>query len=75
MRFLLDEIWDLIGLVSEGFPTYFCFVVSKTKCYCCFDLGQLNVRLFRKEIFIRFTLHVFCERLSICVCASFPCGF
>ena len=21
---VLDEIWDLIGLVSGGFPTYFC---------------------------------------------------
>ena len=24
-RDVLDEIWDLIGSVSEGFPTYFYF--------------------------------------------------
>ena len=26
-RDVLNEIWDLIGSVSEGFPTYFCKVV------------------------------------------------
>ena len=25
-RDVLDEIWDLIESVSEGFPTYFCLV-------------------------------------------------
>ena len=29
---------------------------------------------FGKELFIRFTVHVFRERLSACVCASFPPG-
>ena len=28
-----------------------------------------------KELFIRFTVGVFCETLLICVCASFPFGF
>ena len=28
-RDVLDDIWDLIGLVSEGFPTYFCDVLAK----------------------------------------------
>ena len=34
-----------------------------------------NGHLFGKELFIRFTVHVFRERLSICVCPSFPFGF
>ena len=31
--------------------------------------------MFGKELFIRFTVRVFSERLTICVCASFPFGF
>ena len=31
--------------------------------------------MFGKELFIRLTVRVFRERLSICVCASFPFGF
>ena len=27
------------------------------------------------ELFSRYTVRVFCERLSICVCPSFPFGF
>ena len=27
----MDEIWDLIGSVSEGFPTYFLSLVSSKK--------------------------------------------
>ena len=27
-RDVLDEIWDLIGSVSEGFPTFFCIKSS-----------------------------------------------
>ena len=30
---------------------------------------------FGKELFIRFTVQVFLERLPVCVCASFPLGF
>ena len=26
---VLDGIWDLIGSVSEGFPTYFCILHSE----------------------------------------------
>ena len=29
-RDLLDEIWDLIGSVSEGFPTYSCIIPHGT---------------------------------------------
>ena len=25
LRDVLDKIWDLIGSVSEGFPSYFCY--------------------------------------------------
>ena len=28
-----------------------------------------------KKLFIRFTVHIFRERLSICKCASYPLGF
>ena len=31
--------------------------------------------MFGKELFIRFTVHVFRERLSICVCVFFLFGF
>ena len=30
-----------------------------------------NWALFGKELFIPLTVHVFCERLSVCVCSSF----
>ena len=40
-----------------------------------FQLGYLNDHLFREERFIWFTVRVDRERLSICVCASFPFGF
>ena len=42
---------------------------------CCFQLGWLNDHLFGKEVFIWFTVRVFRECLSVCVCASFPFGF
>ena len=32
-------------------------------------------RLFEIKLFIRLTVRVFRERLSICVCSSFPSGF
>ena len=34
----------------------------------------MNDYLFGKELSIRFTVRVFRERLSICVCVSFPFG-
>ena len=34
-----------------------------------FQLELLNDHLFGKELFIRFTVHVFCESLTICVYA------
>ena len=40
--------------------------------------GHLNnsyVHLFGKELFIRITVRVFHDRVSICVGASFPIGF
>ena len=34
-RDVLDGIWDLIGSVSEGFPTYFCKIHNKwPRDYC-----------------------------------------
>ena len=35
----------------------------------------MNGHLFEKELFIRFTVRVFRERLCICMCFSFPFGF
>ena len=35
----------------------------------------MNDHLFGRELFIRFTVRVFCERLSICMCPSFRFGF
>ena len=35
-RDVLDEIMDLIGSVSEGFPTYFC--ISELLCLCCVEI-------------------------------------
>ena len=32
-RDVLDEIWDLIESVSEGFPTHFCFYNTKNPTY------------------------------------------
>ena len=48
-------------------------------CNSCFNLptrmSKFLFNLFEKELFIRVTVHVFCERLSFCACASFPFGF
>ena len=44
-------------------------------CCCCFQGEFLNDCLFGKELFTRFTVRVFRERLSVCVCASLPFGF
>ena len=35
-RDVLDEIWDLIEPVSEGFPNYSC--ISELLCLCCEDI-------------------------------------
>ena len=32
----LDEIWDLIETVSEGFPSYSC--ISELLCLCCVEM-------------------------------------
>ena len=34
----------------------------------------VNDHLLGKDLFIRFTMRVFCKHLSVCVCASFPFG-
>ena len=41
----------------------------------CFRLSKLNDHLFGKEMFIQFTMPVFCEHLSVSVRVSFPFGF
>ena len=30
----MDKIWDLIGSVSQGFPTYFCTKLYENYCAC-----------------------------------------
>ena len=39
--------------------------------YNYFELGKPNGHLLGKDMFIRFTARVFCERLSIFVCMYF----
>ena len=46
--------------------------IGKNRCCCCFQLGLLNDQLFKKALFIQFTMRVFRERLSVFVCPSFP---
>ena len=37
-------------------------------CCCCFQLGQWNDHLYRKELFIQFTMRFLCELfVSLCV--------
>ena len=40
-----------------------------------FSIGYVNGHLFGKELLLRFTVRVFCERLRMCVCASVLFGF
>ena len=40
----------------------------------CFSM-LFSLNMFGKELFIRFAVRVFRERLSVCLCASFPFGF
>ena len=61
-RDVLDEIWDLIGFVSEGFPTYFC--ISELLCLCCVEiLKTLLVHSFNALIIpiLRECLPIFLE--------------
>ena len=37
-RDVLDEIWDLIGSVSEGFPTYFFIFCVFKVLQCRFEI-------------------------------------
>ena len=60
------------GITSAQYASW---IVIGKKCYCYFQLGQLNDHLFGKGLFIRFTVRVFRERLSVCVCVSYPFGF
>ena len=48
---------------------------QKNRCCDCFRSGQLNDHSFGEKLFIRFTVRVHREGLSICVCASFAFGF
>ena len=41
--------------------------IGKNRCCCCFQVGLLNDHLFEKELFIRFNVSVFRERLSLFV--------
>ena len=40
-----------------------------------FSIRLAESPVFGKDLFIQFTVRAFCERLSICVCDSFPFGF
>ena len=39
----------------------------ENRSYCCFQFWKLNDHLAAKELFIRFTVHIFRGRLSMCV--------
>ena len=48
LRDVLDDIWDLIGLVSEGFPTWFLINIAYSFnphviLYIRFENGYKNV--------------------------------
>ena len=46
--------------------------VVENRCYCCIQLGELSAHLFGKELFIRFTVHVFLKFYGfVCVLLSF----
>ena len=45
-RDVLDEIWDLIESVSEGFPTYSCMVLLKHTLYILVGGGSILAVLF-----------------------------
>ena len=59
---VLDEIWDLIESVSEGFPTYF-WLYSHTRCYTLSSkaIGHL---IMEKKIFKVFTIHERCGHVG-----------
>ena len=40
-----------------------------------FSVRMMKNCLFGEELFVRFTVRVYCESLSVCVCAYFPTGF
>ena len=40
--------------------------------FLLFSIRVANKNLFEKEVFILFTVPVYSESLSTCVCASFP---
>ena len=44
---VLDEIWDLIESVSEGFPTYSCLVLMTVHGSYCFDSFDSATQLCR----------------------------
>ena len=49
LRDVLDEIWDLIETVSEGFPS--CSCISELLCLCCVEiLKNLPVHSFNALI-------------------------
>ena len=52
---VLDEILNLIESVSEGFPSYFCIILS---CTCIIDyLSYCNFILSESKL-LKFSLHL-----------------
>ena len=56
-RDVLDEIWDLIESVSEGFPTYFCqshshfLHTSPTKAACSLAKAtSISIEPFKRSV-------------------------
>ena len=62
-RDVLDEIWDLIGSISEGFHTYFCSSASIRSCFKMYDFDEIH--LFNNSVlFVMFKIfHVHFYRL------------
>ena len=63
-RDVLDEIWDLIGSVSEGFHTYFCYALFPRSSFtaCQIHLPALSVSLVHSTYS---PLAHFCQRAEI----------
>ena len=63
------------NMATEITPAHYAsyFVIGKIDV--TFQLEQLNDHLFGNGLFIRVTVGVFHERLSICMCVSYPFGF
>ena len=78
LRDVLDEIWDLIGSVSESFPTYFyraCLVRAGVKlCILLFSLWVLRAGYWMWFFYVLVLLPIFLL-VFLLVFLSFACLF